>query len=90
MLVQPATGRLLVIDLTEGKEAGNKATGIAEARAFVGEVCSVIEPTPAAHTAAAKALLEALREEGVRVNPTVAAAVAEVGTKSEGFGCLFF
>lgn len=82
-VLKGSDGRLLLIDLTEGKELGAGAAAAAEARAFVAEVCSFIDAdSPAAQTRAAEALRDVLRDArrdgGAVVHPALAAALAEV------------
>jgi hypothetical protein len=75
----------------EARERGAGAAA-AVARAFVAEVCSLIDGDSAAtQTRAAEALLDVVREakaEGRRVNPALARALSEVriGGGFEGLG----
>lgn len=90
-MLKDSGGRLLLIDLTEGRELsshiGTAANEAAVARAFVAEVCGFIDADSAeAQRRAADALLAVLRETRdtrengrISVSPALLTAVAEVG-----------
>lgn len=88
-VLKDSGGRLLLIDLTEGRELSGGSDGgggdaVAVARAFVAEVCGLIDAESVdAQARAAEALLAVLREAkeaGVvgSVSPALASALAEV------------